>query len=131
MIKNERGISLVEVLTVLALLSIVLLLASSLHLFGQKQYVSQTDELHIQANERLAVNMLIKEIRKADTVEVDAIQQILIINGTDQYMLDGTELKKGSQIVGTDISEFKVEMSGNQIRLKVGSMPETTIYVRE
>lgn len=42
---NQRGITLVELLAVLAILSVIILLIGSAHLFGQKQLIYQTDEL--------------------------------------------------------------------------------------
>ena len=130
MIKGERGVTLVELLAAISLLSIVLLLASSVHLFGQKQMNSQSDEVQLQAQERLAANLITKEIRKAQTVEINSPNQ-LTINGTDTYKLEGTTIEKNNNEFVTKINDFSVSKIGNQISLKIGSLPETTIYIRE
>nr|WP_309099760.1 prepilin-type N-terminal cleavage/methylation domain-containing protein [Fredinandcohnia onubensis] len=130
MIKSERGVTLVELLAAISLLSIVLLLASSVHLFGQKQMNSQSNEVQIQSQERLAANLITKEIRKAKTVEVINPNQ-LTINDTDTYKLEGTTIKKNNEEFMTKINGFSVSMDGNQVSLKIGNLPETIIYIRE
>jgi prepilin-type N-terminal cleavage/methylation domain-containing protein len=130
MIKSERGVTLVELLAAISLLSIVLLLASSVHLFGQKQMNSQSDEVQKQSQERLAANLITKEIRKAKTVEVKNPNQ-LTVNDTDTYKLEGTTIKKNNEEFMTKINGFSVTKNGNQVSLKIGNLPETTIYIRE
>jgi len=130
MIKSERGVTLVELLAAISLLSIVLLLASSVHLFGQKQMNSQSDEVQIQSQERLAANLITKEIRKAKTVEVKNPNQ-LTVNDTDTYKLEGTTIQKNNEEFMTKINGFSVSKNGNQVSLKIGNLPETTIYIRE
>lgn len=130
MIKSERGVTLVELLAAISLLSIVLLLASSVHLFGQKQMNSQSDEVQKQSQERLAANLITKEIRKAKTVEVKNPNQ-LTVNDTDTYKLEGTTIKKNNDEFMTKINGFSVTKNGNRVSLKIGNLPETTIYIRE
>ncbi|MEK5441652.1 MULTISPECIES: prepilin-type N-terminal cleavage/methylation domain-containing protein [unclassified Fredinandcohnia] len=130
MIKSERGVSLIELLAAIALLSVVLLLASSVHLFGQKQMNSQSDEVQIQSQERLAANIITKEIRKAKTVEVKNPNQ-LTLNDTDTYKLEGTTIKKNNEEFMTKINGFSVSKNENKVSLKIGNLPETTIYIRE
>jgi prepilin-type N-terminal cleavage/methylation domain-containing protein len=130
MIKSERGVTLVELLAAISLLSIVLLLASSVHLFGQKQMNFQSDEVQKQSQERLAANLITKEIRKAKTVEVKNPNQ-LTVNDTDTYKLEGTTIKKNNEEFMTKINGFSVTKNGNQVSLKIGNLPETTIYIRE
>ncbi|MEH7223078.1 prepilin-type N-terminal cleavage/methylation domain-containing protein [Bacillus sp. JJ1566] len=128
--KCEKGVTLIELLAAISLLSIILLLASSVHLFGQKQMNSQTIEVQTQSQERLAANLITKEIRKAKTVEVNNPNE-LTINGTDVYKLDGTIIEKNNKELITNIDAFNVSKNGNQVILKIGELPETTIYIRE
>lgn len=90
--KNEKGITLIELLAALALVSMVILLASSVQLFGQKQVNNQTNEIQNQSNVRLALNIVTKEIRKASNVSVT--NNVLTINNTDIYKLENNILKK-------------------------------------
>lgn len=70
----------------------VILLASSVQLFGQKQVNNQTNEIQNQSNVRLALNIVTKEIRKASNVSVT--NNVLTINNTDIYKLENNILKK-------------------------------------
>jgi prepilin-type N-terminal cleavage/methylation domain-containing protein len=128
---SEQGITLVELLAALTILSIVMLLVSSVHLFAQKQMNSQSKDIQIQSDERQAMNLITKEIRKAQTVEVKN-QNELTINGVDIYMLEGTVLKKNNVDYIYNIKGFYVSKPGaSQVNLKIGNLPETTIYLRE
>ncbi|THE15290.1 prepilin-type N-terminal cleavage/methylation domain-containing protein [Bacillus timonensis] len=128
--KCEKGVTLVELLAAISLLSIILLLASSVHLFGQKQMNTQKNEVQIQSQERLAANLITKEIRKADSVKVNNPNE-LTINGSDVYKLEGTTIEKNNEEFMTNINGFNVSKNGNQVILKIGDLPETTIYIRE
>jgi len=131
MFKNEKGVTLIELLAVLALLSVILLLVNSVHLFGQKQMNLQTKEVQNQSDVRLAINLITKEIRKANLVEVPTTNDQLTINGKDVYKLEGTTLKKNSEDIASNINKFILKKNGNQIKLTIGNLPETTIYLRE
>jgi Tfp pilus assembly protein PilW len=135
---NNKGLSLVEVLGVLALLSMILLLAISVHLFGQKQLKSQIADIENHVNVRLAINMITKEIRSAENVSVN--NNILTINNADVYMLDGTTLKKNNAPFITNIKKFAIEKNGNKITLSIENIPQqneppvsrtVTIYIRK
>ncbi|MBU9721918.1 MULTISPECIES: PilW family protein [Bacillaceae] len=138
MLKNNKGLSLVEILISFALLSLVVLLVTSLHLFGQNQFNSQTNLSDNQANVRLAINILTKEVRNADTVTTE----------NDRFYIDGTEYKANGNLVtiidGAEstlvpgISEIEItpgEASNRRVDIKIVSVePEvshsTVIYIR-
>jgi prepilin-type N-terminal cleavage/methylation domain-containing protein len=129
---NEKGLTLVEVLAALALVSLVILLASSINLFGHKQMSSQKEEIQNQSNDRLAMNIVTKAIRQADpaTVEVINDQNVLKINNV-RYYLDGNSLKKETDVLISDINKFTVKQNGDQILLEIGKLPQTKIYLRD
>lgn len=129
---NEKGLTLVEVLAALALVSLVILLAGSINLFGHKQMSSQKEEIQNQSNDRLAMNIVTKAIRQADpaTVEVINDQNVLKINNV-RYYLDGNSLKKETDVLISDINKFTVKQNGDQILLEIGKLPQTKIYLRD
>lgn len=138
MIKNNRGIILVEVLSVIALISMVSILASSVHLFSQKQLIRQTSEVENQSNIRLAISTISKDLRSAQTVTVQ--NNVLTINNTDIYKLEGTILKKNANELVPNIHSFTPGKDGNKITLRIESLPgknaasvtrTSTIYIRE
>lgn len=64
-LKEEKGITLVELLASLALMGLVLTLAMSVYMTGQKQYNSQTTNADVQDSLMIAMKDITKEIRSA------------------------------------------------------------------
>jgi Tfp pilus assembly protein PilW len=142
MVKNQKGVTLVvtlvELLAAIALLSIVLLLANSIHLFGQKQMTDQSTEIQNQSNVRLAMNIITKQIRKASTINVDNNGALLL--DTDIYKLDNNNLTKNNQPFITNLQEFDLQYDGSKIKVTIADLPitntpqttlSTTIYIRK
>jgi prepilin-type N-terminal cleavage/methylation domain-containing protein len=139
MLKSEKGVTLIELLAALALLSLILLLASSLHLFGQKQTKNQATEIQGQSNVTLAMNVITKEIRSAQNVS--ALNNVLTItkidNSKDEYKLESYTLKKNNQPLISDIKEFTLVPSADNITITISSNTnpqttlKTTIYYRK
>ena len=113
--KNEKGVTLIELLAALSLLSVVLLLASSIHMLGLKQSSSQITDIQNQSNIRLAMNIITREIRKASTVSFVNIDDTvttndqLIINGVDVYKLENNSITKNTNTLITNIQTFTIK----------------------
>lgn len=136
--KNEKGITLIELLVALSLVSMVILLASSVQLFGQKQVNNQTNEIQNQSNVRLALNIITKEIRKASNVSVT--NNVLTINNSDIYKLENNILKKNSQPLITNIQSFTITKTDDKVTIIITNTPSNnhpqttlsaTIYLRK
>lgn len=138
--KNEEGITLIELLASLALLSVVIILIGSVHIFGQKQFSSQT-EANSQANDlRYSLAMISREARSAENVKVMSANEIVIDGNT--YLFDKPTLKKNTTIISSRVEDFKVgELEKDKlIHITIESTPnqmnqreeyETTIYLRD
>ena len=138
--QNQRGVSLLEVIASISLISIIILLINSFHLFGQKQMISQTDEIQNQANTRIALNIITKEIRTAENVSI--VDDVLIINHTDKYKLDSNKIMKNNIALINNIKHFTFafdEEEEKKIHLLIESIPfkeekaikiSTSIYLR-
>jgi prepilin-type N-terminal cleavage/methylation domain-containing protein len=147
MSKNEKGVTLVELLAALSLLSIILLLAGSVHIFGLKQSSNQAADIQNQSNVRLAMNIITKEIRKASIVRFDNIDDVneendlLTINGTDVYKLENKNLTKNSQPLITNLQKFTLKKIKDDMfsitisNSATNNIPQTTlsttIYIRK
>ncbi|AGK55095.1 PilW family protein [Bacillus sp. 1NLA3E] len=136
--KNEKGITLIELLAALALVSMVILLASSVQLFGQKQVNNQTNEIQNQSNVRLALNIVTKEIRKASNVSVT--NNVLTINNTDIYKLENNILKKNNEPLISNIQSFTITKTEDKVTITITNTPSNnqpkttlsaTIYLRK
>jgi prepilin-type N-terminal cleavage/methylation domain-containing protein len=132
-IKGNKGLTLVEVLTTLALLSMVMILASSLHLFGQKQLNSQTADIEEQSDVRLVIKMITKDLRSANTEEINLISQHEIeINSVNyKFISDTGTLTKDGQLIAHNIQKFELGKTGNEVTVNIGDIPTTKIYIRD
>ncbi|CQR48020.1 hypothetical protein BN1058_02360 [Paraliobacillus sp. PM-2] len=139
MLKNERGITLVELLAVLAILSIVIALISSAHLFGQKQYIKQTDEIETQDEVRFVMSQLTTDLRSVTENKIMKKENELII-GNHTYRHSGNTLYRNNDAVSRMIDQFTIEITESGIGIAISSVAnkqgeqsdlETTIYFRE
>jgi prepilin-type N-terminal cleavage/methylation domain-containing protein len=107
-IKNDNGLTLVELLAVLAIGSIILILISNVHLIGQKQYKSQSENANSLNDVTYAMKVITKEIRKAKNPQW--INEHEIILDEINYKFDNNEkaIKKAGITLIADIEEFKV-----------------------
>lgn len=138
MIKNSRGITLIELLCALTLLSLILIVANSVTLFGLNQVNDQTNDFNNQTNVRIAIGTITKEVRSAQNISVS--NNVLTINNKDVYKLDHNTLTKNGQPFVPNIQKFEVTINRNQISLSIADIPakggkqislSDTIYSRE
>ena len=144
---NENGVTLIELLAALSLLSVILLLATSVHELGLKQSSNQTADIQSQSNVRLAMNIITREIRKASTVsflnidDIDVTNDQLKINGVDLYKLENKNITKNSDPLFTNIQKFTLKKIKDDMytitiaNIPSASLPQTTlsstIYIRK
>ncbi|GAA0498321.1 hypothetical protein GCM10008986_26760 [Salinibacillus aidingensis] len=137
---NEQGMTLVELLAVLAIISIILLLIGAVHLFGVNQYQTQSEEVRTQSDIRYAAKDITKEIRSTNPDQVVIANNQIHIGHETTYRLDGQILKKNNRKLATNIREFTVKQNGSEIELRLISVPNphgnsvsisTVIYLRE
>ncbi|MFJ7936427.1 prepilin-type N-terminal cleavage/methylation domain-containing protein [Sporosarcina sp. NPDC096371] len=140
-LRNEKGLTLVEVLAVIIIGSIILLLISNVHVFGQKQYNSQSEKSRHLSDVTYAAKVITKEIRKADErgiVNVDEKGDHIKLTDRIEYKYNRAEKwieNKDKTIVVKDISKFEAKRTGSQVNLKIisetGEKVETKIILRK
>lgn len=118
--KNNKGMTMIELLVAFALLSLVLLLIGNVHLSGQKQYTDQTKQISDQANVRLAAKVMTQDIRSASPTTVSVDNGVLIIDDI-QYKYNSAEqaIYKDDSPFVTNIKEFVPTKRGDKITLKM------------
>lgn len=139
MLKDQKGMTLVELLAALALMSIIIALIGSAHILGQKQFRNQTEEINYQEQVRLAMASITKEIRTSNGDQVTISDGIITID-TTTYELRQSSLYKNESIISEQISEFTAIKQGGKIDVSISSLPNrndkketlsTVIYLRE
>ncbi|MFS8187339.1 PilW family protein [Rossellomorea marisflavi] len=137
LIHNERGVTLIELLGAMVVLAIVMVLIANVQIFGQKQFVNQTEQVSHEADVRLAMNLLTKEIRSASSISVT---NNTIQTDTGKIELKGSTLQKGSKVIGENIASFSASQRDGNVTLtlksktnenKKASSLSTTLYIRK
>ncbi|MBV6682738.1 PilW family protein [Rossellomorea marisflavi] len=137
LIHNERGVTLIELLGAMVVLAIVMVLIANVQIFGQKQFVNQTEQVSHEADVRLAMNLLTKEIRSASSISVT---NNTIQTDTGKIELKGSTLQKGSKVIGENIASFSASQKDGKVTLtlkskanenKKASSLSTTLYIRK
>lgn len=139
--QSDRGITLVELLASLAIFSVVILLAGSVNIFGQKQFKEQTESAS-QANDMsYAVSVMSQELRKVEGKTVSVTEdggKISTENGLT-FELQGDQLLKNENVLIDGVSSMKAKLNGQasiEITLKTKSkrskdkVYQTAIYFR-
>lgn len=137
--KEEHGMTLIELLAVLALLSIIIALIGSAMVFGQKQYHSQKEIIDRQDEVRFIMSTLTKEIRSHQASDIKVQADNLIV-GTDVYQLEGSKFLKNDTVLSQQIAVFEVKKNEQRIDISVTSLTDqnyeqkqlsTVLYLRE
>ena len=147
-LKNEAGVTLVELLASIAILGIIIALAGSVHIFGQRQFRSQTESAN-QANDiSYALSVMSTDLRRhsSDEVNITETGVIEILDGTGAfvptYMNSGNKLMQSGTVLIDYISSFSATKTsdgkGVHIIISINSTSpgveakdyQTTIYFR-
>lgn len=138
--KNDHGITLVELLASLAILSIVILLVGSVHIFGQTQFINQTESAS-QGNElRYSLSVLSREVRRSETVIWNEETNTLTADA-NEFSLSGNRLTRNGETLAEKVSDFQAPANQEEGKVEItitGSQPRqgqaktyrTTIYLR-
>ncbi|GAB2491375.1 hypothetical protein GCM10008929_14420 [Alkalibacterium psychrotolerans] len=135
-LKNEDGITLVELLASLVILSVVILLVGSVHIFGQTQFISQTESAG-QANDlRYSLTLVSRDIRQAEEISFESGE--LKLDGLT-YTHSGNALRRNGEVISGRVSLFEVDFNDEKADIRIRSTEnrqrksqtyETTIYFR-
>lgn len=138
--KDESGITLVELLAAISILFVVILLAGAIHMFGQRQFIHQTESAS-QANDlSYALTVMSTDLRKQEPAQVIVNEEgnkISVADGTEYYVLDN-QLYKGNTVLAKSVDTLRVEKIEEALKIILQSSSqsnqnkkyETTIYFR-
>lgn len=138
MIKNNKGITLVELIVALAIFSIIISLTFSMLLSGNRTFNMQIDDVEDFSSVRNGMDYITREIRKADKVDV-LLNNILKLNETDDYdgdiyKLHNNSITKNGSIVISNINEFNIKRDNSKIDIEIKGKENpplsSTIYIR-
>lgn len=141
--RNEKGITLVELLVVLAIGGIIMALVMGILGNGQNQHRSQTAKADQLNDVRYAAKVITKEIRKADKVVVVNSSSLNLGNASHVSLtLNNNRILQNDATLVSGIEEFTISWDEEEERLlkiKIVSSNqkgqnqkiETEIFIRE
>lgn len=104
-LKDETGITLVELLAVLVLMSLVIALGGAIHIFGQKQFRAQTESASQNNDYSYAMTLMSSDLRKVPLSEVASgitlndDPQVIKIEGGPIYSYTGNQLTRNNEVI--------------------------------
>ena len=145
-LRNESGMTLVELLASIALLSVVLSLVGAVHLFGQRQYLAQSYSAGQSNDFAYTLSVISREVRKTSFADVTVSESesgdaILTVDA-EAFSQQGEQLvKNDGQVLAEDVEDFVATADAETKSIKVAlkstsemnSKPkeyQTTIYFR-
>jgi len=104
--KNSRGLTLVELLAVIAIMGIISVLVASLLINGFQASTRNTDNQRIQQE----ANLIIEKIRKEYLILDSSTIKLEIDNNNRQLKMDGTNISSGYLYCATPICPSSQEL---------------------
>lgn len=117
--KSESGFTLVELLAALAILSLVIILAGSIHIFGQKQFVQQSEQVSQINDLRYIMASIEQDVRQTPKEEIKFEEDLIV--GDTTYSHQGTALYENSELLSNQISSFEVILNEDKIDISLSS----------
>lgn len=117
--KSESGFTLVELLATLAILSLVIILAGSIHIFGQKQFIQQSEQVSQINDLRYIMASIEQDVRQTPKEEIKFEEDLIV--GESTYSQQGTALYKNSELLSNQISAFEVVLNEDKIDISLSS----------
>lgn len=138
-IKNSKGVTLIELIVVLGLVSLVLLVGYNLLPLGLNTFGMQTENIDNQSRARQAIRQISGEIRKAGSVDVIDEYSIDIDGVLYKFQEDENTLLRDGNDFMSGIKLFTTSRNGNEINLEITTLAKdshevtlsTVIYIRE
>ncbi|MDE4085035.1 prepilin-type N-terminal cleavage/methylation domain-containing protein [Planococcus maritimus] len=136
---NDRGISLVELLAVLAIGSIILSLVIGIMVNGQKTYSQQTHSAEQLTELRYAIKVITKEVRSAEKMTIAENRLVVQSGGLIVFELRNGQLWQDGSVLAERISGLNFEMEDRVLAISMetdgttGKKQEANvqIYLRE
>ena len=126
-IKNKKGFSLIEMMVVVAILSIIILGLVTFFTGGVRSWISGDNQLRSQREARMAMDIMVKEIRLGKSVtgtsDHHSITVVIPALGSDSaYSVtfswsgtDGAPLQRVPNTLLADIYNINFDVSGNRV----------------
>lgn len=108
-LRNEKGISLVELLAVFVISGIVIMMIINIQIYTQKQFISQSEQAHNLTDITIAMKVITKDFRTHDIIEFEADEvTVLEFKDGNKYEFKEGSLYRNDAAYIYDVAEFYV-----------------------
>lgn len=125
--KNQTGLTLVEVLAAIVILSIVLIVSFSILNSSTKQSNDQKNEANQLRTTTLFLKMFTKDFRQSTNFTVTSTNEVSIEGSNSIYKLvtDGAEknITRNSDVIATNIGCLYFSKNENQLNIYISANP--------
>ncbi len=141
--KDNRGMTLIELVVAIAILTSIVLAITSFYVSGVKGFARETTTASNQTEVKRLSNEIARELRRSKEVVINPFNQLIIVDSNNNVVTyyrganntfyagyGGIEYDAGTRIIGIDytlciseqIKEFDKVINGDQITLTIESI---------
>lgn len=131
-VRNEKGMTLVELLAVFVISGMVVLLIIAIYLYVQNQFQQQSEQSHQLTDVTIAMKEITKDIRSREILEWDEAR--LTFTDGKTYELHQDVLFRNDAPYIYKVDRFVIEMIEDELSIEIislnGQEISTTLIVR-
>lgn len=136
--KNERGVTLVELLAAITIISIVFIFLVSIQVIIQNQYKKEMKNTSQLTDITIAMKSITKDLRSAEGITIPNDRYLIIENFSEndvEYILEDNILKRNGSSYVYELKSFYVEEKEEKIvfiklESESGKILETEVAIR-
>lgn len=137
-LKNERGVTLVELLAAIVIISIVFIFLISIQVIIQNQYKKEMKNTGQLTDITIAMKSITKDLRSAKDITIPNDRYLIIENFSEndvEYILEDNILKRNGSSYVYELKSFYVEEKEEKIvfiklESESGKILETEVAIR-
>lgn len=119
--RNEKGVTLVEMLAAISITALIVVMITSTHIFVQKQFKDQRQHLEQINDLTYVLKLITNDFRQTSPDDITVPDERNLILGTDHYSWDLAEeaIFKNGQIIVREIELFSVGEHDREIHVMI------------
>ncbi len=124
--RSKKGYTFIEVIIVLALISVIGLMMYSIFGQGFRLYAEESKSANEQTNIRQALSEITNNARLTDPGEISYAFGILHV-GSESYLFENHSVKRNGVAIAKDIAAFNVTISGGVLDITITGLSGKSI----
>lgn len=126
-LKNEKGVTLVELLAVIIIISLIVGLVSSIQIFGVQQYNNQMKKDNQLSDITFALKVITKDIRKSKNANWKSSNEIVLDGIVYKFDDSNKTITKDGVVFVKNIKKFKITGNSGKWKITISSLVDKTV----